>query len=77
MIGPITKEKEEEFKRQWKELAEKEKKISSANPLINVVEKRKCTLCGKFSLDSEDDIYLEKFEICYKCYLNNDWKIGR
>ena len=37
--------------------------------LINKNIDKECSLCKKYSFDKRDDLYLNKFKACYKCYL--------
>ena len=37
--------------------------------LINKVAEKECSLCKKYSFNKRDDLYLNKFKACYKCYL--------
>ena len=37
--------------------------------LINKNVNRECSLCNKYSFDKRDDLYINKFKACYKCYL--------
>lgn len=30
---------------------------------------RTCPECGKYSFDVKDDLYMNKFNTCYKCYI--------
>jgi hypothetical protein len=80
-----TPEKEKEYQKQLSELRQKEdkkraktnnKEISITGELLNTVQKN-CSICGKFSIDSSDDVYLERYNCCERCYLDNDWKLGR
>lgn len=36
--------------------------------LINTT-KRTCKYCKKYSFDKKDDLYINKFEACYRCYV--------
>ena len=38
--------------------------------LINKETNRKCPVCKNYSFDIEDDIYMNKFDCCCKCYIN-------
>ena len=38
--------------------------------LINKNNKN-CIVCEKYSFDKKDDIYLNKFSTCYKCYIKH------
>ena len=37
--------------------------------------KRTCTACKKYSFSFQDDLYINKFETCYSCYIK--WVEGR
>tara|TARA_R110002020_G_scaffold239616_5_gene452162 strand:+ start:7625 stop:8017 length:393 start_codon:yes stop_codon:yes gene_type:complete len=37
--------------------------------------KRTCTVCEKYSFNLQDDLYINKFETCYICYIK--WVDGR
>lgn len=37
--------------------------------VLNNKEERNCKLCSKYSFERKDDIYIKKFNACYKCYL--------
>ena len=37
--------------------------------LINKNSKQKCNCCGKYSFDQKDDLYFEKFDACFECYV--------
>ena len=45
-------------------------------------DSRVCPVCGTYSLTSRDDLYMTKFETCYKCYIQyiegreERWKSG-
>ena len=30
---------------------------------------RKCLVCETYSFDAQDDVYMSKFNCCYKCYI--------
>lgn len=76
-----TKEKEESYLQQVKELhlreQENEKSIEHINingalvspQLVSERNKRICSICGCYSLKRADDLYLTKFDACYKCYV--------
>jgi len=73
--------KEQEYFRQLKELEEKEEDkgkneeefISEGNILIDKKIKenkdRICLKCNEYSFKKIDDIYMIKYQCCYKCYL--------
>jgi ribosome modulation factor len=37
--------------------------------LLNREHNRTCPICEKYSFRSEDDLYMNKFEACFKCYI--------
>lgn len=43
---------------------------------------RRCPVCSKYSFNSQDDVYMTKFECCYECYIQHiegreeRWKSG-
>ena len=37
--------------------------------LINKNINKECSICKKYSFDKRDDLYLNKFKACYRCYL--------
>jgi hypothetical protein len=37
--------------------------------LINKNEQKNCSACGQYSFDKNDDVYLNKFAACYKCFV--------
>jgi len=73
--------KEKEFLEQQKELALKKhlNEVSREKvevdgvllpkKLINKNIDKECSFCKKYSFDKRDDLYLNKFKACYKCYL--------
>ena len=76
-----TDEKEEEYLKQLKEFYSKEKKdlefveklqedgFLIPKNLITRKSKRKCPVCNIFSFEMKDDLYMNKFECCFKCYV--------
>ena len=60
---------EEEYKKkEQKEKVEKDGFFLPKN-LITRKSKRKCPACEAFSFDLKDDLYMNKFECCFKCYI--------
>ena len=43
--------------------------------LISKTSKRKCPVCDIYSFNKKDDIYMNKYESCYNCYIQ--WIEGR
>jgi len=43
---------------------------------------RKCPICSSYSFSGQDDLYMTKFECCFKCYIRHvedreeRWKSG-
>ena len=76
-----TDEKEEEYLEQVKEFYKEEKKKEEQSDkvekdgfflpknLITKKSKRKCPVCDIYSFDMRDDLYMNKFECCFKCYI--------
>jgi len=60
--------KEEHKKREQKEKVEKDGFFLPKN-LITKKNERKCPVCGTFSFEIKDDLYMNKFECCFKCYI--------
>ena len=89
-------EKEREYLDQLKKLSKKDvekevktKKIDVGGFFINKnlikgkrIFKYNCLVCEKFSFKKQDDLYLEKYDCCYKCYIQyvedreERWKNG-
>ena len=87
-------EKEREYLEQIKKLSEKKQAIAEkthkvdnggffvSKKLLNKESQRECPVCGVYSFDMKDDIYMSKFECCYKCYIEyvdgreERWKTG-
>ena len=74
--------KEEEYKGQLKKLAEKESKYEESQEKIEVdgvlmskklltreSVRRDCPVCETFSFNCVDDTYMNKYDCCYKCYV--------
>ena len=74
-------EKEAEYLKQSKEFYNRKRKsledtekieedgfLVSKN-LITRKNKRKCPTCGAFSFEIRDDLYMNKFDCCFKCYI--------
>ena len=60
--------KEEYKKKEQKEKVEKDGFFLPKN-LITKENKRKCPVCGIFSFEIKDDLYMNKFECCFDCYI--------
>jgi len=82
-----TDEKEKEYQQQIKDLYEKEKKQEEKNEkiemdgfliskkLFNKDDNRNCPVCQTYSFELRDDVYMTKFDCCFKCYIQ--WVEGR
>ena len=82
-----TDEKEKDYQQQMRDLYEKEKKQQEKNEKIEIdgflISKklfskdsnRNCPVCQAYSFDTRDDVYMTKFDCCYKCYIQ--WGEGR
>lgn len=79
-------EKEKEYLSQLKELHSRELKeydhdkinqdgVFIPRKLINKNSNRSCPTCNTYSFKSIDDVYMTKFDCCYKCYIQ--WVEGR
>ncbi len=80
-------EKEKEYQQQIRDLYLKESKIQEKNEkievdgilvskkLINKDNNRICPTCHSYSFELRDDVYMAKFDCCFKCYIQ--WVEGR
>ena len=78
-----TNEKEKEYLEEIKELYKKEysekeevEKVEKdgfflPKNLITKKSKRKCPVCDIYSFDMKDDLYMNKFQCCWKCYIQH------
>ena len=74
--------KEEEYMQQLKDLDKKRELTSKeaskvelngfllAEKLINKRSERTCPSCDTYSFDKKDDLYMNRFGCCLKCYIN-------
>jgi hypothetical protein len=85
-------EKEKEYLRQLKELEHARKSVESEKveiqgfltekKLLNRETDRICNTCSTYSFDLKDDIYMIKYDACFKCYIKyiedreDRWKSG-
>ena len=60
--------KEENKREEQKEKIEKDGFFLPKN-LITKENKRKCSVCKILSFKLKDDLYINKFDCCYRCYL--------
>jgi len=75
------KEKEKEYIQQSSEERQKFAKLSESNDkveqdgflinkkLLSRDHKRTCPVCDKYSFHPRDDLYMNKFEACFGCYI--------
>ena len=80
-------EKEKEYVEQLKELSaiqikqeQKDQKVNIdgifiSKKLLNKDSKRTCPICSVYSFSNKDDLYMNRYECCYKCYIQ--WVEGR
>ena len=76
-----TDEKEREYLFQLKKFSENERrqrdqeeKVETngyfiSKKLLNKETNRTCPVCDTYSFDLKDDVYMSKFECCWKCYI--------
>ncbi len=75
-----SKEKEDDFISQIKEDAHVGFFVDKK--LLSRESKRDCPVCEKYSFDSKDDVYLNKWQCCFECYVSwvedreERWKTG-
>jgi len=74
-------QKEEQYLIQLKELADKEQKIEEQSEkvetngflvpkkLLNKELERTCLVCETYSFEVKDDVYMSKFDCCFKCFV--------
>ena len=81
-------EKEKSYQEQIKELAQKERQLEekddkveqggfliSKKLLTKESTRRVCPVCKTYSFKIRDDVFMNKYECCYKCYIQ--WVEGR
>jgi len=76
-----TDEKEQEYLDQIKNLAKKERQLHEKDEkvdingilipkkLLNKESNRTCGVCNVYSFNVRDDVYMNKFDCCSKCYV--------
>ena len=76
-------EKEKEYLKQLKELRKQERKRKASvtmvemngffmsEKLINRETNRQCPLCEAYSFYNKDELYMNKFKCCFKCYVKH------
>lgn len=55
--------------RDAKNSKEKYKGFLASKKLLSKENKRDCPVCGSYSFFAKDDLYMAKFECCFKCYI--------
>ncbi len=74
-------------RKKFSKLSETQDKVEQDGFLINKKlltrdHNRACPVCEKYSFHSRDDLYMNKFEACFKCYIQwvenreERWKNG-
>ena len=74
------KEKEKEYLKELKEQVISDQSIRYEEKveidgffipkkLINKDTRRTCPTCGKYSFSAKDDVYMNKYECCYECFI--------
>mgnify|MGYP003627065998 FL=1 len=63
-----------EERQKFAKLSETQDKVEEDGFLINKKlltrdHNRTCPVCRKYSFHSRDDLYMNKFEACFKCYI--------
>ena len=78
-----SKEKEEQYLVQIKKLQEKTDRLQQkiekvelsgfliSKKLLNKDSNSTCSVCNTYSFDSKDDVYTNKFDCCFKCYIQH------
>jgi hypothetical protein len=76
-----SEEKEKEYLEQLKELSLREQRQKEQTDkiekdgffvgkhLISKKKERNCPVCDIYSFDMRDDLYMNKFECCFKCFI--------
>tara|TARA_R110002012_G_scaffold48331_4_gene125953 strand:- start:5560 stop:5946 length:387 start_codon:yes stop_codon:yes gene_type:complete len=64
----------QEEQRKFSKLAESQDKVEQDGFLINKKllnrdHNRTCPVCQRYSFHPRDDLYMNKFEACFKCYV--------
>ena len=75
-------EKEKSYQDQIKKLAEKERAFEEKDDKVELdgfliskkllnkdTTRRTCPVCKTYSFTKKDDVYMNKFECCWKCYI--------
>jgi len=82
-----SEEKEREYLEQIKKIHKKQRKIEEAKDKVEVDgfliskkllsrdSERICPVCETYSFDKKDDLYMNKYDCCFKCYV--EWVENR
>ena len=86
--GNWDESKEEDYEGQLKKLSEKEQMTEEQDEMVEVdgvllskklftreSTKRTCPVCTEYSFKIRDDVFMNKFDCCHKCYIQ--WIEGR
>ena len=77
-------DKEKEYLQQLKEVSKKEQEkdqkidvggVFISKKLLNKDSKRTCPVCSVYSFEIKDDLYMNRFNCCFNCYIK--WVEGR
>ena len=74
-----TKSREAEDKKEKVEIADG---VFVSKKLLMKGSSRTCPVCGVYSFNKQDDVYMSKFHCCFKCYIDyvegreDRWKSG-
>ena len=93
--GNWDESKEKDYEGQLKKLSEKEQMTEEQDEMVEVdgilmskklftreSTKRTCPVCTEYSFKIRDDVFMNKFDCCYKCYIQwihdreDRWKAG-
>jgi|TARA_R110000824_G_scaffold37219_2_gene114517 hypothetical protein len=82
-----SEEKEREYLEQIKKIHKKQRKVEEARDKVEVDgfliskkllskdSERICPVCETYSFDKKDDLYMNKYDCCFKCYV--EWVESR
>ena len=93
--GNWDESKEEDYEGQLRKLSEKEQITEEQDEMVEVdgvllskklftreSTKRTCPVCTEYSFKIRDDVFMNKFDCCYNCYIQwiegreDSWKTG-
>ena len=67
----ITREQKQQHNDEQNEKQEVDGFLVSKKLLNKEKKNRTCPVCDEFSFELKDDLYMEKFECCYGCYIQH------